>query len=115
MQNNAQPIAHFVTKVLSIDGHQGPLEIEVVIRRAIISGPVFGKEEPLAPEAGRKGSPYVHAFTANLSDANKQGLDNLAYWGTGPRKMKTYIINQALAQYLAQYKESQQPIPAEEA
>jgi hypothetical protein len=101
--------------MVNVTGNEGPLEIEVIIRRAMRSDPVFDKEEPLAPGAGRRGTPYVHAFTANLSEANKQGLDNLAYWGTGPRKVKTYIINQALAQYLAQYKESQRPIPLEEA
>jgi hypothetical protein len=106
VQNLAHPIAHFVTKVLSIDGHQGPLEVEVIIRRAMNSDPGFDKAEALVPGTDRKGTPYVHAFTANLSDANKRGLESLAYWGTGPRKVKTYIINQALAQYLARYKES---------
>ena len=111
MQTDAHPIAHFVTQVVGIDGNHEPLEIEVFIRRGTNSA--AHKEEPVAQQAGRKSSPYVHAFTTNLSDANKRGLDNLAYWSYGFRRSKTYLLNQALVQYLAQYKESQRP-PLEE-
>ncbi len=113
MQTDAHPIAHFVTRMANINGNQEPFEIEVTIRRAG-SGPIIDNEPPLVSDTSRKGSPYIHAFTTNLSEANKQGLDNMAYWGIGPRKSKTYLMNQALAQYLAQFKESKQPVPIEE-
>ena len=114
MQTDAHPIAHFVTKVLNINENLGPLEIEIIIRRDTSSEPITHKEQLPAPGAGRKGSPYVHPFSTTLSDANKRGLDNLIYWGTGPRKSRTYLVNQALVQYLAQYKESQRPALLEE-
>ena len=127
------PFAHFVTRVPNIDANQEPLEIEVIIRRGMSLGPIIDTEEPVASDgsgkdfayahtlnsnlsdANSKGSPYIHPFSTNLSDANKKGMDNLAYWGNGPKKSKTYLMNKALAQYLAQFKESQQPIPPEEA
>lgn len=115
MQTDAPPIAHFVTRMVSIDGNHEPFEIEVIIRRGTSSEVITDKVKPMTMGTGRRGSTYVHSFTTNLSDANKQGLDNMVYWGTGPRKSKTYLINQALTQFLAQYKESQQPIPLEEA
>lgn len=116
VQTDAHPIAHFVTRVVGIDGSQEPLEIEVFIRRGKNPEPVIHKEEPLAfaPTTGRRGSPYIHSFTTNLSEANKQGLDNMTYWGTGRKKSKTYLINQALAQYLPRHEESQRPIPLDE-
>lgn len=114
MQTDANPIAHFLTRVAGINGRQEPLEIEVTIRQEASSEPIIEQEEPLASERGRRGSPYIHSFTTNLSDANKKGLDSMAYWSIGPRKSKTHLINQALVQYLAQYKESQQAIPTEE-
>jgi hypothetical protein len=114
VQTDAHPLAHFITRVASSHGSPEPLEIEVVVRQGMNPIPLPDQAESFASDAGRKGSPYVHAFTTNLSDANKKGMDSLAYWSTGPRKSKTYLINQALARYLAQYKESQQPIPASE-
>jgi hypothetical protein len=114
VQTDAHSIAHFVTRVVSISGEQEPLEIEVFIRRGINPEPTILKEEPLAAMTSRRGSPYIHSFTTNLSDANKQGLDNMAYWSIGSRKSKTYLINQALAQYLPQHEASQRPIPPDE-
>ena len=115
VQTDAHPIAHFLTRMAGSNGSQEPLEIEVIIRREVSSETITDQEEPMASErCGRRGSRYVHAFTTNLSDANKKGLDSLAYWSIGPRKSKTHLINQALVQYLAQYKESQQAIPTEE-
>ena len=114
MQTDTHPIAHFVTQVAGISGEQEPLEIEVFIRRAMNPEPAILKEELRAPVTGRRGSPYVHSFATNLSYANKQGLDNLAYWSIGSRKSKTYLINQALAQYLPRHEASQRPIPLDE-
>ena len=114
MQTDAHSIAHFVTQVVGIDGNHEPLEIEVFIRRGTSSESNVHKEEPLASGAGRRGSPYVHPFSTNLSDANKQGLDNLSYWSTGLSRSKTYLINQALAHYLPRHEASQRPIPLDE-
>lgn len=96
---------------MGTDNNPEPLEIEVFIRRGTDSGAIVHEEVPHTSGAVGKGSPYVHGFTTNLSDANKRGLDSMAYWGTGPRKSKTYLINQALTHYLAQYKEAQRPLP----
>ena len=114
MQADPHPIAHFVTRVVGIDDNQEPLEIEVFIRRGRNSEPIIHREASFVPVTGRRGSPFVHPFTTTLSDANKRGLDNLTYWGTGPRKSKTYLTNQALAQYLAQHKDSLRPAPIDE-
>ena len=97
--------------MVNTNNDHSPLVIEVIIRQASGNAPIANEEKPLAPEAIHKGSPYVHAFTTNLSDANKRGLDNLAYWGVGHRRSKSYHVNQALTQYLARYEESQQPFP----
>ena len=114
MQTDAHPIAHFVTRVVGIGGEQEPIEIEVFIRRGMNSESVIHKDEPIVPITGRRSSLYIHSFTTNLSDANKRGLDNLAYWSTGSKKSKTYLINQALAQYLPRHEASQRPIPLDE-
>lgn len=114
MQTDAQLIASFVTRVVNINSDHSPLVVEVIIRRTTTTEPIVNEEKPLASVANHKGSPYIHAFTTNLSDDNKRGLDNLAYWGIGRRKSKAYHINQALALYLAQYEESRQPFPLNE-
>ncbi|GAB3732103.1 hypothetical protein GCM10027594_14000 [Hymenobacter agri] len=87
MQNETHFLAHLVTKVMGIDGNQAPLEIEVVIRRGTDANAIVHKEEPpSASSAGRKSFPYVHSLLTNLSEANKVGLDNVAYWSTGRRR-----------------------------
>ena len=108
MQTETHLLARIVTKAMGIDGSQAPIEIEVFIRRGTDAKTIVHKEElPLAPGTGRKGLPYVHPFTTNLSEANKVGLDNLAYWRTGCRRSKNYPINQALVHYLGLFKEFQ--------
>jgi len=92
---------------MGIDGNQAPIEIEVFIRQGTDAKAVVHEEQ--LPAASRKGFPYVHPFPTNLSEANKVGLDNLAYWSTGCRRSKNYLINQALGYYLALFKESQNP------
>ncbi|WBO83617.1 hypothetical protein [Hymenobacter yonginensis] len=114
MYNDVPLLTHFITKVLSPDKGQQLFEVEIIVRRATASEPVIDAQSPRALETGRRASAYVYSFSTNLSEDNKRGLDNLTYWAAGPRKSKTYIINQALAQYLSQYKEAQQPVPSDE-
>lgn len=97
MQTETHLLAHLVIKVIGIDGGQAPIEIEVFIRRGTDAKAIVHKEVLLlAFGAGRKRFPCVHSFTINLSEANKVGLDNVAYWSTGRRRSKNCLINQAL-------------------
>ncbi|WP_157886958.1 hypothetical protein [Hymenobacter sp. PAMC 26628] len=105
MQTETHLLAHLVTKVIGIYGGQAPIEIEVFIRRGTDAKASVHEEQ--LPPASRKGFPYVHPFPTNLSEANKVRLDNLAYWSTGRRRSKNYLINQALGHYLVLSKESQ--------
>ncbi|MBF9223771.1 ribbon-helix-helix domain-containing protein [Hymenobacter ruricola] len=115
VQPNAHPVAHFITQIKGVNEDQEPLEVEIIIRRKSVPAPTIDKEEMLLPKSGRKSSPYIHSFTTNFSEANKRGLDNLSYWSTGRRRSKTFLINQALEQYLVKFKESQHDIPHEDA
>jgi hypothetical protein len=108
VQTETHLLAHFLTKVMGIDGNQEPIEIEVIIRRRTTAKAIVHEEEPpVASGNNRTGFPYVHPFPTTLSEANKVGLDNLAYWSTGRRRSKNYLINRALVHYLALFKESQ--------
>ena len=106
MQTEPHTIAHIVTLVIGIDNTQKPLEIEVSIRQVAGSEPITHKEVPITSGESYRGSPCIHAFTVNLTDANKVALDNLAYWSTGRRRSRKYLINQALAHYLALFEGS---------
>lgn len=132
MRNDSQPLAHFVASVAGIDDLSDPVQVQVIISRTmgikavttqekVIGGDELRsveseanptREKTTSPEFESGPTPYIHSVTTNLSEANKQGLDNLAYWRNGPEASKVYIYNQALAQYLAQYEESQHPIPS---
>ena len=65
------------------------------------------KEVPKAAQA-------VHKMTFNLTADNERGLSQLSYWRRGSKAVKTWILNQALVEYLARYPDSQRPIPAED-
>ena len=108
MHTESHTTAHFVTRMAGIDSTRGPLEIAVSIRQ--VSGPEplvhQASEIPLAPPAGRKGPrpPLTHPFTTTLSDANKVGLDNVSYWGTGLKRLTHYHLNLALEKHLGRLK-----------
>jgi len=53
-------------------------------------------------------------MTFNLTAANERGLTQLSYWRRGSKAVKTWILNQALAEYLSRYPDSQREIPAED-
>ena len=122
MQTDVHPIAHLIARVVGTNGDQELLEVQVIINRALESEPIssvpqtelLSRQQSHTAETSRKDSPYINPFTTNLSDDNKRGLENLIYWSYGRRRSKTYILNQALAQYLAQYQESSRPFPREE-
>lgn len=66
-----------------------------------------------APEAP-KAAQGSHKMTFNLTANNERGLSQLSYWRRGSKAVKTWILNQALAEYLARYPDSQRAIPAED-
>lgn len=70
--------------------------------------------ESSGPMAAVATHEYVHMFGGRISEANKKGIESLSYWRNGVKGQKSYILNEALAQYLAQYPESQRPIPSDE-
>lgn len=106
MQTKAHPVTQIVTRVMGADSTQHLLEIEVSIRQVSGSEPIFHKAVTIASQESHKGAPCIHEFPTSLTDANKVGLDNLAYWSTGRRRSKNYLINQALAHYLALFEGS---------
>lgn len=108
MQTKTYPVAHILTRVTGADSTQQPLEVEVSIRQASGSEPIFHKAVPIASQESHKGAPCIHEFPTSLTDANKVGLDNLAYWSTGRRRSKNYLINQALEHYLALFPEARE-------
>ena len=108
MQTEAHTIAHVVTRVAGLDSAHERLEIKVSIRRVPGAEPLVHREAPVAAPAGHTGAPSTNAFAVDLTDANRAGLDNLAYRSTGRRRAKEYLINQAVAHYLALYQQSQE-------
>lgn len=67
--------------------------------------PSAGGAEPTEPvSATRKG-------TFILSAANDERLHQLSFYTPGPKGDKSYLVNQALAAYLAQHPNSEKPIP----
>lgn len=56
----------------------------------------------------------VHKMTFNLTAENERGLSQLSYWRRGSKSSKTWILNQALAEYLARYPDSQRELPADD-
>jgi hypothetical protein len=115
VRNDSQPIAHFVISMTGINGLPEPVQVQVIISRPKEIEETAIQEDVTGPAYQNDPSPYIHSVTTSLSEDNKQGLDNLAYWRNGPEASKVYIYNQALAQYLAQYKDSRRPIPTKEA
>jgi hypothetical protein len=71
---------------------------------------------PLAeqvPQSTSKGQ-AVHKMTFNLTAENERGLSQLSYWRRGSKSSKTWILNQALAEYLSRYPDSQRDIPVDD-
>lgn len=66
-----------------------------------------------APQSTSKGQ-AVHKMTFNLTAENERGLSHLSYWRRGSKSSKTWILNQALAEYLSRYPDSQREIPADD-
>lgn len=56
----------------------------------------------------------LHKMTFNLTAENERGLSQLSYWRRGSKSSKTWILNQALAEYLSRYPDSQRDIPADD-
>jgi hypothetical protein len=56
----------------------------------------------------------AHKMTFNLTAENELGLNQLSYWRHGSKSSKTWILNQALAEYLSRYPDSQREIPADD-
>ena len=114
VKNDDQPLAHFVISVTRVNGLSEPVEMHVIITRTKEKEADKVQKNSDSVDYEAKSTPYVHPISTSLSEANKRGLDNLAYWRNGFRGSRVYILNQALAQYLAHYQESQQAIPANE-
>jgi predicted transcriptional regulator len=53
-------------------------------------------------------------MTFNLTAENERGLSQLSYWRRGSKSSKTWILNQALAEYLSRYPDSQRDIPVDD-
>lgn len=115
VQNDDQPLAHFVTSVTGVNGLSEPIEVHVIITRTKETEAGNVQQDSVDTDYEAKSTPYIHPISSSLSEANKRGLDNLAYWRNGFRGSRVYILNQALAHYLARYQESRQTIPAGEA
>lgn len=64
------------------------------------------------PESALKGQAVKMTF--NLTAENERGLSQLSYWRRGSKASKTWILNQALAEYLSRYPDSQREIPADD-
>ena len=65
------------------------------------------------PESTLKGQ-AAHKMTFNLTAENERGLSQLSYWRRGSKSSKTWILNQALAEFLSRYPDSQREIPADD-
>lgn len=65
------------------------------------------------PQSTSKGQ-ALHKMTFNLTAENERGLSQLSYWRRGSKSSKTWILNQALAEYLSRYPDSQRDIPADD-
>jgi hypothetical protein len=114
VQNDDQPLAHFVTSVTGINGLSEPVEVHIIITRPKEKEVGNVQRDSAGVDYADKSTPYIHPISTSLSEDNKRGLDNLAYWRNGFRGSRVYILNQALAQYLAHYQESKQAVPANE-
>ncbi len=66
-----------------------------------------------SPPLGADGQPvpHVHHGTNALTEHNRRGLERLAYWRKGGKGATGYLLNQIVAEYLAQCPESQWPLP----
>lgn len=109
------PLADFVTKVVGIAGFPEPLEVRVSIKRTATTAGMTEEGKRLAHlGADGKPLPSVHNATNFLTELNKRGLECLAYWHHGSKEATDYLLNQVIAKGLAQYPESQWPIPSED-
>ena len=66
---------------------------------------------PAAAESAAEPVATTRKGTFILSAANDERLHQLSFYTPGPRGDKSYIVNQALAAYLAQHPNSEKPIP----
>ncbi len=82
----------------------------------VAAPPSIVPEAPAVPAAHEtpRGAQAAHKMTFNLTADNERGLTQLSYWRRGSKAVKTWILNQALAEYLARYPDSQRAIPAED-
>jgi hypothetical protein len=101
-------MAPIIIRITGINSTDGPLEIEVSIPQIAVSEPLSHQEvnTPFVSPAGRQGPrpPLIHALVTRLTDANRIGLENLAYWSTSLRSIPDYLLNLALREYLAPLK-----------
>lgn len=65
-----------------------------------------------SPRSASKGQAVKMTF--NLTAENERGLSQLSYWRRGSKASKTWILNQALAEYLSRYPDSQREIPTDD-
>ncbi|TDN36972.1 hypothetical protein E4631_19910 [Hymenobacter sp. UV11] len=68
------------------------------------AAPPLAAQPAVAAPATRKG-------TFILTEANDDALHRLSFYTPGPKGEKSYLINKALEAYLAQFPDSQRPIP----
>lgn len=101
-------MAPIIIRITGINSTGGPFEIEVSIPQIVADEPLLHQEveTPFAPPAGRQGPrpPLLHALATRLTDANRAGLENLAYWSTSLRSIPDYLLNMALREYLVPLK-----------
>ncbi len=55
-----------------------------------------------------------HKMTFNLSGSNNHRMRQLSYWRRGPKANLTWILNQALTEYLDRFADSDKPVPVDE-
>jgi hypothetical protein len=77
------------------------------------AGPAATPASVPTPQSTSKGQ-TTHKMTFNLTAENERGLSQLSYWRRGSKSSKTWILNQALAEYLSRYPDSQRDIPADD-
>lgn len=80
--------------------------------QAAASGTPVASPTVQSPRSASKGQAVKMTF--NLTTENERGLSQLSYWRRGSKASKTWILNQALAEYLSRYPDSQREIPADD-
>ncbi|RZK35822.1 MAG: hypothetical protein EOO61_11320 [Hymenobacter sp.] len=79
--------------------------------QAAVSAPIASPVAQI-PRNASKGQAVKMTF--NLTPENERGLSQLSYWRRGSKASKTWILNQALAEYLSRYPDSQREIPVDD-